>query len=111
MEKLLINDNKAIVKRMFEEVFAGESCDEALVRRHFSTEYVQCVDGKVLGFEEFLRHLRILKDATRTISFEFKALIQEGDIVFSNHVVTVKPSRGDPWQPMSSLSFDCATAR
>jgi hypothetical protein len=52
--------------------------------------------GKVLGFEEFLRHLRILKDATRTISFEFKALIQEGDIVFSNHVVTGQTIEGRP---------------
>lgn len=89
-----MSDHKTLLRQMFQDVFARTDFDEPLVRRYFSTKYTQRVDGKVLGFDEFLRHIRVLKQATRKLSIHFKTLVQEADVVFSNHVVSGETVEG-----------------
>jgi ketosteroid isomerase-like protein len=83
-----MNDNKSLLRQMFQEVFAGTDLDETLIRRYFSENYTQTVDGETLGFGEFLQHMLVLKQATKSLSVRFKTLIQEDNVVFSNHFVS-----------------------
>jgi ketosteroid isomerase-like protein len=89
-----MTNNKDLLKEMFQNVFANTDFDEAVIRRYFSTDYKQSVDGKELTFDEFLRHIRVLKEAVKTMTVRFKTIIQEDDVMFSNHVVTGETKEG-----------------
>jgi hypothetical protein len=85
---------KALVQKSFEAVVQNLKYDEALIREYFSTEYIQHVDGKTLDFVQFCRHMQVQKLAVKTIAIGFKTLIQEGNTVFSNHLVTIETKEG-----------------
>ena len=87
-------NNKQALQTMFNEVFASLAYDEGTVRKHFSLDYTQTVDGKTLDFEQFCRHIRVQKQAIRSLSITFKTLAQEGDVVFSNHVARAEMVEG-----------------
>ena len=50
--------------------------------------------GKDLGFEQFLQHLRTQKAAIKTMLFHFKTVVEEGDVVFSNHIASGETNEG-----------------
>jgi hypothetical protein len=85
-----MKDYKALVKKSFEAVVEDLNYNESVIREYFSDSYLQQVDGKVLDFEAFCRHMQVQKQAVNAISIAFKTLAQEDDIVFSNHLVTIE---------------------
>lgn len=86
-----MKDYREILKEMFAVVFVGE---EDRISEYFSKDYVQHVDGKVLHYEEFVKHVRVVKEATERLEFEFKTVVMEGRVVFTNHVVRVRTKEG-----------------
>jgi hypothetical protein len=78
--------NKAILRAMFQEVFTSPVYNEETVRKYFSPQYSQTVDGKTLDFTQFCQHVQVQKQATKSITIHFKALAEEGDFVFSHHI-------------------------
>ena len=88
------NTNKEILRTMFREVFESSTYDEAIVRRYFSSEYIQSVDGKTLDLEHFLQHVKVLKQAVKAMTFHFNTLAADGNIVFSNHLVKSETVEG-----------------
>lgn len=83
-----MEDHKQLIKEIFKNIFETPGFDEAIVRKYFSTDYVQHVDGKTLGFDHFIKHVEVVKDAMLTMAINFKTLVQENDTVFTNHTVT-----------------------
>ena len=82
-------ENKEFIKEGFKRMFETSAFDEAFIRTMLASSYIQHVDGKTLVFEDFIRHLKALKEKTQSIKIHFKTLATEGEVVFSNHVVTV----------------------
>jgi predicted SnoaL-like aldol condensation-catalyzing enzyme len=81
-------ENKTFIREGFKTIFGSSDFNEDFIRGMVDSSYIQHVDGKTLGFEEFIQHLRVLKERTKSIEIDFKTLIEEERIVFSNHVVT-----------------------
>lgn len=92
--KKKVMENKVFIENGFKKMFGSASFDENFVREIVDTSYIQYVDGKTLGFEEFIKHLRALKERTKSIEIDFKTLVGEEDIVFSNHVMTATMKDG-----------------
>ncbi|MDN5285323.1 MAG: hypothetical protein JWR38_1597 [Mucilaginibacter sp.] len=89
-----MEDHKKLIKEIFKNIFETPSFDEAIVRKYFSTDYIQHVDGKTLGFDHFIKHVEVVKDAMQSMSINFKTLVQENDTVFTNHIVTGTTKEG-----------------
>lgn len=69
-------------------IFSSSDFNEDIIREVVDPSYIQHVDGHTLRIEEFIQHLRLLKERTKSIEIGFKTLVQEGEIVFSNHIIT-----------------------
>ncbi|UOB17960.1 nuclear transport factor 2 family protein [Abyssalbus ytuae] len=81
-------ESKVFIESGFKRIFGSTGFDEDFIREIFDQSYIQHVDGKTLELEEFIKHIKVLKERTKSIKVDFKTLIEEGDTVFSNHVVT-----------------------
>lgn len=89
-----MKDNKAVLKQIFDEIFVNPVYNEEAIHKYFATGYRQEVDGKVLGFEQFCKHVAIQKETVKSMTIDFQTIISEGDIVFSNHLVNATTKSG-----------------
>lgn len=91
---------KDLVHDIFENVLIGSEYNEFAINQYFDKDYIQYVDGKSLGFEgpegfeKFKKHLQKVKTIRTITSIQINTLVQEGDIVFSNHVVASTNKEG-----------------
>jgi predicted SnoaL-like aldol condensation-catalyzing enzyme len=82
-------DNKKFIRELFKNVFESPEFNEDFIRKNVDADYIQHVDGKTLGYNEFAQHIKLLKTKVSTCSVEFLTLIEDGEILFSNHIVSV----------------------
>ncbi len=78
-----------IIKEAFKYVLESSTYDKDLINKYFHPNYVQYVDGKQIDGAQFHEHIKAQKKVIKNISTSFKSIIQQNDIVFSNHVVKV----------------------
>ncbi|MDR3346288.1 MAG: nuclear transport factor 2 family protein [Campylobacteraceae bacterium] len=86
--------NKQFIKTFFEKVLETEEYNDDFIRNSVDKDYIQRVDGKSLGYEEFVQHIKLLKTKISTCTIEFLTLVEEGEIVFSNHIVSLTLKNG-----------------
>jgi hypothetical protein len=102
-----MEDYKSQVRNIFTAIFENPEYDEAAIHQYFSEDYIQHVDGNTLHFEQFKQHIKVLKEAVAAISITFQTIIQENNIVFTNHLVTAttKEQRSGQVQVISEFHF------
>ncbi|KIO77632.1 hypothetical protein TH53_08280 [Pedobacter lusitanus] len=102
-----MTDYKSRLKEIFSEVLENPLYQEELIKKHFSPDYVQYVDGKTLYFEEFNQHMKVLKKDMPEIKIDVLTLVQEDHTVFSNHLVsgTTKEERKGLVQVIGEFRF------
>ena len=86
--------HKQLIRDAFAAVIENPQYDETAIRRYFSPDYVQQVDGKILSFDQFRQHMKVLKETVSAVAVHFDTLAAENEIVFSNHRVTASRSDG-----------------
>lgn len=80
--------NKQVVYKMLKSIFEDYATDGRAYENLIAKNYIQWADGQTSNYNELLSHFeRLHKSQTQTVNFI--TLIEEGDIVFSRHVVTV----------------------
>lgn len=99
-------DYKSRLKEMFSEVLENSVYNEKLIHQYFSQNYVQHVDGKTLYFDGFNQHMKTLKKDMPEIKINIKTLVQEGNTVFSNHVVSKKTASDMKIQVIGEFRFE-----
>ena len=90
-----MSDLKARTRQIFKDVFEKPGFDFELIKKHFHPDYIQHVDGKVLNFDQFVSHVKVLKSTLSDALITFDTLVQEGDTVCSAHRPSGKKSEGD----------------
>lgn len=85
---------KEIIRRVFSEIVDNPILDESLVRHLFAADYEQHVDGNTLNLSQFIDHMHLQKAHIHNVQTEFLALVEEGDLVFSNHIVRAEKADG-----------------
>lgn len=80
--------NKTFIREGFKTMFSSSDFNENFIREMVDSSYIQYVDGQTMEFEEFIQHIKVLKKRTKSIEIDFKTLVEEGEIVFSNHIIT-----------------------
>jgi len=86
---------KELVKQAFAEVLANQTFDRKKIAQYFSTDYKQYVDGQVLNYEQFVAHIELVKKRTSNLIFDYATIVQEGNIVFTNHKVSATMENGE----------------
>ena len=79
--------NKALIRRMFQDVFEKDSFDRNILERYFSPKFIQHADGKTLDFEGLINHVHELKRTVTHLSFSFEHMLAEGNKVMDIHRV------------------------
>ncbi|MCC9041477.1 hypothetical protein LNQ81_01945 [Myroides sp. M-43] len=86
--------NKDLVKSCFKALLENAIYDPSVIELYFSKKYMQCVDGVIFNFDQFTMHIQKLKELTHQLTLEFNHIIEEGDIVFTNHTVSIEKKDG-----------------
>lgn len=86
--------NKELLKQIFVQLFQNTVHDEAFIDQYFDKDYVQQVDGKILKLQAFKKHIQKLKELRTVIDIQFNKVVQENEVVFSNHIVTTTNKEG-----------------
>jgi len=86
--------NKELIKQAFRHIIEAETVDEKQIARFFSPDYIQHVDGHTIGYDEIVRHLYEQRRTIAAMEVNFLALAGEGNLVFTNHVVSARRKDG-----------------
>jgi predicted SnoaL-like aldol condensation-catalyzing enzyme len=101
-----MTQNKMIIKEVFRSIFENTDYNEPAIRQYFATDYIQHVDGKILNFEEFCKHVQAQKEVLASLRVNFETMIEEGDIVFSNHIANATTKEGKSGSIRVIAEFD-----
>lgn len=86
--------NKIIID-FFKQVLEDGQIDDKTISHFVSPNYIQQVDGKTLNFEDFKKHLKKQREIISRIQITFIQIVSSGDIVFTNHEVSVHKKDGN----------------
>lgn len=84
-----------VVLAALHKVVANPEHQPALIAELFSRDYRQNVDGNALNYEQFIQHVELLKQITRSMTLEILAIVAEGEVVFTHHIVNVEKRDGN----------------
>lgn len=87
-------ENKAVLRSMFEQVLEAPELDEEAVARHLAPEYQQHVAETTLDYQGFLEHMRAQKEPLAETKISIQHLVAEGEEVCSVHHVTATKNDG-----------------
>lgn len=85
---------KELLRRVFTEVIASPTYNEALIDRYFDPAYQQTIDGNRLNLADFKKHVKLQKTAVQNCRIDFIHMLAEGDMVSSVHKVSAQRSDG-----------------
>ena len=85
-------DSKTLIRAAFHDVFEEDAFSEAVIARYFHPDYIQTADGNQLNYQQFVAHMKQLKQAVHAVKIDFQHLIAEGNSVCSVHIASGKKS-------------------
>ncbi|SQI32655.1 Uncharacterised protein [Serratia plymuthica] len=77
----ILYERKSLNSRGTRRLAAVVACSQhqpALIAELFSEDYRQQVDGKVLDYAQFMQHMALLKQLTRSMALEIIAVAGQG---------------------------------
>ncbi|WP_273868850.1 nuclear transport factor 2 family protein [Serratia odorifera] len=83
-----------IVVRALQQVVASPEHHPAVIADFFSQDYQQQVDGHTLDYAQFVQHMALLKQQTRSMRLNVLALAEQGETVLTHHRVVVEKCDG-----------------
>jgi len=91
---MMPNETKQWIYEIFKNVLESPNVTEETIAKYFSQELVWRVDGKSLGYADFMAHITTLKAVTETIKSTSEHLIVDNDGICSVHIVDVVKKDG-----------------
>ncbi|WP_079241337.1 hypothetical protein [Chryseobacterium indologenes] len=77
---------KHFIQQVFSEVLENPVFEEVLIEKYFSKEYIQFVDHAQLNYDEFVLHIKKLKEKVSEQKLEIISHAENGNIIFTNHI-------------------------
>lgn len=85
---------KQHVSAALRQIIASPVHNPALMTEFFHADYEQWVNGNYLCCEDFLHHMALLKQVTRSMTLTILAVASQGDEVLTHHLVDVEKHDG-----------------
>lgn len=77
---------KHFIHQLFRDVLENPVFDQLLIEKYFSKEYLQLVDHQQLNYEEFILHIKKLKEKVAKQNIEILSYAENGSIIFTKHI-------------------------
>lgn len=81
------DDPRAFLQQAFRELFDPTLPTEGIAARYFHPDYRQWVDGTVLDYPHFLRHIDTVKRHAAQMSICFTDVLRDGEQLAERHEV------------------------
>jgi len=81
------DETKKFIKDVFINLIENRDANEETYAKYFSKDYIQYVDGKILDYDHFVRHMKALSATIKSAQVTFKQIIAERDKVATIHKV------------------------
>lgn len=78
---------REFIQEAFSNILEKSTVAENVFEQYFSKDYVQCVDGKKLNYDDFVQHIKTLKSVMKTMNVSFKQMVVEEDWIATLHIV------------------------
>lgn len=88
------NHIKEFISEALKTVIEDMSAGESVISRYFSPDYVQYVDGQVLNYQDFLKHMAKQKTMLKSAIVSVERCIAEGNAVSTVHHVQAAKKDG-----------------
>jgi len=85
-----MNSYKELIRNAFKAVVENSTYAPTTIEKYFSHDYRQHVDGEELDFDNFCKHMKAQKLAIKYSLIDFQTMVEEGNIIFTNHAVKIQ---------------------
>lgn len=86
---ILIHNNifmKHIIQQVFHDILENPVFDLSSIEKYFSKDYIQFVDHHQLNYDEFILHIKKLKDKVAEQKIDIINYAENGNIIFTHHM-------------------------
>ncbi|HGV3502217.1 nuclear transport factor 2 family protein [Providencia rettgeri] len=83
-----------LVKQALDSVLGTQIGSLSVIEQFFSRDYIQIVDGKEIGFDEFVAHMKVLEEATESITITIKSIAEGDNCVHTQHIAKAMKKDG-----------------
>ncbi|ROS17724.1 hypothetical protein EDF65_2105 [Chryseobacterium nakagawai] len=85
---MLHNDTpmKHIIQQVFLNILENPVFDLSFIEKYFSKDYIQFVDHHQLNYEEFILHIKKLKEKVAEQKIEILNYAENGNVIFTHHL-------------------------
>ena len=77
---------KHIIQQVFSTILENPVFDLSLIEKYFSKDYIQFVDHHQLNYEEFILHIKKLKEKVAEQKIDILNYAENGNIIFTHHI-------------------------
>lgn len=77
---------KHIIQQVFNTILENPVFDLSLIEKYFSKDYIQFVDHHQLNYEEFILHIKKLKEKVAEQKIDILNYAENGNIIFTHHI-------------------------
>lgn len=75
------------IREMFQNIIENNVYNEQMIYKYFSPDYEQIVDDKYLKIEEFIMHIKKLKEVVETAEVSIINFATKDNSIFTKHIV------------------------
>ena len=87
-------DYKEMVRKGFTLLSRSGGISDEEIAAYFHPDYRQYVDGQELDYAGLVAHMKAQQKVVAKMDVHFKNIVQEGNIVFTNHEVDILKKDG-----------------
>lgn len=73
----------ALLKQIWESVYAPEKDVSTVIHHYFHPDYTQCINGVEINFDEYISHVQEQKQNMTRIKIDYKHIVQDNNEVFA----------------------------
>lgn len=77
---------KQIIQEVFSNILENPVFDLPLIEKYFSKDYIQFVDQQQLNYEQFILHIKKLKEKVAEQKVNILNYAENGNIIFTHHI-------------------------
>ncbi|WES98432.1 hypothetical protein P2W68_02190 [Chryseobacterium arthrosphaerae] len=77
---------KHIIEQVFSRILENPVLDEILIEKYFSRQYVQLVDHTRLNYDEFVLHIKKLRDKVSEQKIKIISYAENENSIFTKHI-------------------------
>jgi len=74
-----------LIQNVFTEILENPEFDLILIEKYFSKDYIQVVDDKQLNYDEFVLHIKKLKEKVIAQKMEILNYAENDTVIFTHH--------------------------